>query len=108
MISNRAIIILVLCLSLFDLFMTWNMLHTFETKFPDKDVTVLEQNPIIRFFTLKFGVTNGMLLVAPLILGLWYIIIRRTVYEFKFFALGVLTMMGVFHLLNWLQLRSLT
>jgi len=94
-------------MSLIDLTATYFYVSTFHVKFPQLDYTTLEANPILRMAWKKFGLNAGMIFGGVIVLGLASLIALTAPEKWQFFFAGLLTMMIVYHFLNFSQLAAL-
>ncbi len=90
-----------------DLILTYKYLKIYAAKFPDKDFTVIESNPLIRFTIKQFGVGHGVAAGGVIILGILIILLKLLPVNWKFFLAGVYYMMVTFHLTNFLALKRM-
>lgn len=93
--------------SVLDLLLTYKFLSIHRDKFPDKDYTVIEANPIIRIAIRMKGLGEGMLISATIILFIMGVVVVVAPENFKFFLSGALYMMIVFHLINFLAMKRM-
>lgn len=105
MINKLQIIILIL--SLFDLTATYLYASQFHAKFPQLDYTTLEANPILRMSWRKFGLKAGMIIGGIIIFSLLILIVLSIEINWQYFLAGALSMMVVYHFLNFAQLAAL-
>ena len=97
----------VIPLSILDLFLSYLYLKQFIHLFPEKNYVLLEANPLIKLGLKWFGFPKGMFFSMPFVVGAWYIIITLLNTEWLSFACGMLTMMIMYHWLNFNQLKDL-
>ena len=90
-----------------DLILTYNYLRLYKNKFPKKDFTVIESNPLIRYCIRKFGLIDGVVYSGFIILGILILILFIGNINFKFFLAGAYYMMITFHLTNLLALKRM-
>lgn len=90
-----------------DLFLTYQFLETYRQRFPKKDYTAVETNPLIRFCIRKFDLFGGMMVSGFVISIILVWLLTILPYQWKYFMLGVYYMMVTFHLLNFLAVKRL-
>ena len=93
--------------SIIDLILTYNYLSIYKQKFPKKDFVVIESNPLIRAYVRTYGIKNGMLISAFMILSLVMILIYFLDENWRYFLAGIYYMMITFHLTNFLAIRRM-
>lgn len=93
--------------SILDLFLTYKYLGEYKKKFPKKDWTVIEANPLIRYCVKAKGLGEGILVAGTVILFIFVGLINVLPERWKFFLAGTLYMMNVFHLLNFLAIKRI-
>lgn len=93
--------------SILDLFLTYKYLGLYRERFPKKDWIAIEANPLIRMCVKSKGLGEGMLIAGTIILFVLAAIIHIANSNWQFFLAGVLYMMNVFHLLNFLALKGM-
>ncbi len=92
---------------IFDLWLTWQFLDIYRERFPKKDYTAVETNPLIRFCVRKFGLNGGMIISGFVIMIILIWLLTVLPYQWKYFMMGVYYMMVAFHLLNLLAVKRL-
>ncbi len=92
---------------LLDLILTYNYLRIYKKKFPQKDYTVIEANPLIRHFIRNFGLGDGMVYSGSIIVAIVILILEIGNTNFKFFLAGAYYMMVTFHLTNLLAFKRM-
>lgn len=105
MINKLQIIIIIL--SLVDLTATYFYITTFHAQFPTLDATKLEANPILRMAMQKFGIKLGMIIGGVIVFSILCLIIFSAELNWLWFLTGVLSMMVIYHLLNFSQLVAM-
>lgn len=105
MISKIQIIILIL--SLVDLTATYFYVSTFHAQFPKLNHLTLEANPILRMAMQKFGIGKGMLFGGIVVFMILLLIVFTSQRDWLLYLAGVLSMMVIYHLLNFSQLAAL-
>ena len=93
--------------SVIDLVLTYQFLSLYKIRFPQKDYTVVETNPLVRNLIRMLGLKDGMILSGIIILVVLMVILAYIPYHWKYFMLGVYYMMICFHLINFLSLRRM-
>lgn len=93
--------------SVLDLFLTYKYLGIYKEKFPKKDWTVIEANPLIKICVRMKGLGEGMLIAGTVIIAIMVVLINVLPTRWKFFLAGVLYMMNVFHLINFLAIKRM-
>lgn len=99
--------IAILLLSIIDITATHFYVSTFHAKFPKLDYTQLEANPILRFSWKTFGLKLGSIIGGIIVFSILFLLIYNINPKWQYFFLGMLTMMVVYHLLNFNQLAML-
>lgn len=99
--------ILIMILSVLDLTATYLYVSTFHAKFPSLDYKTLEANPILRMAWGKFGLKAGMIFGGVIVFGLLMLIVLTAPEKWQMFFCGALTMMLIYHFLNFMQLAAL-
>jgi hypothetical protein len=99
--------IIIICMCIVDLLATYNYVNTFNKKFPKLDYKTLEANPILRNSWNLWGLKLGTIIGGTIILGLVVILAFTLTINFKYYFMGVFSMMLIYHLLNWIQLTNL-
>lgn len=94
-----------MCLA--DLWATYHYVNEFHKKFPQSDYKTLEANPILRKSWEWFGLNIGMIIGGIIVFTLVVFIAFTLVDNWKYFFMGVFSMMLIYHLLNWIQLMNL-
>lgn len=90
-----------------DLILTHNFLKLYKKRFPKKDYTVVETNPLIRHAVRNMGISEGIALSGAIILIILLVILSVIPYHWKYFLAGVYYMMVCFHLINFLSLKRM-
>ena len=90
-----------------DLVFTYKFLKIYKIKFPKKDYTVVEKNPLIRSLVRTFGLGEGMVYSGLIIFAIVVWLLRVIAYEWKYFLLGAYYMMIAFHLMNFLEIKRI-
>lgn len=90
-----------------DLILTYNFLKIYKKRFPKKDYTVVETNPLIRTAIRKMGLNEGMALSSVIMIMMLMVILKMIPYEWRYFLAGVYYMMVCFHLINFLSLKRM-
>lgn len=96
------ILICIFLVFFFDMTFTYLILDIYKKHNPEKDYTLVEQNPIIRFCIRRLGLNAG-LLVSTIILFVLLNLALKFIFtgeNLKYFILGVYFMMIIFHYLN--------
>lgn len=102
-----AVIYWVFALLCFDLILSHIYMSNYKKQFPKGDWTLVEANPIIRYFIRKLDLDFGMIVGGIIVAVILALIINYTGNSFHFFLLGVYYMMCTFHFLNFMALRRL-
>lgn len=97
--------IAILILSLMDLTASFFYVSTFHAKYPDKDYTMIEANPVIKMALKLFGVTKGMLFGGAIVFGIVVLLAFSAKENLQLFMAGMLTMMNAYHWLNFRLLK---
>lgn len=92
---------------LLDLLLTYNYLKLYKEKFPTKDYTVIEANPLIRYFIRTEGLRDGLIVSGAIILAIVAVFINLSNSEGKWFLAGAYYMMITFHITNFLAFKRL-
>ena len=92
---------------LLDLILTYKTLKIYKERFPDKDYTVIESNPLVRYCVRTLGLKEGVFRAGFFILPTVIIIIWLIPINWRYFLAGCYYMMVVFHLINLLALKKL-
>lgn len=92
---------------LLDMFLTYRLAQAYKNKFPDKDWTTIEANPIIRNSWRKFGLKNGSLVSCAIISLILFTILQFTSENWHYFFFGIYSMMCVFHYTNFKALERI-
>jgi len=71
------------------------------------DWTVIEANPIIRYFIRKFELGFGLLIGSGFIFFILLVIVSITPEKLHYFFAGIYYMMCAFHLLNFRALKRI-
>ncbi len=93
--------------SFLDLLLTYKFLGLYKRKFPKKDWTVIEANPLIKYCVKTKGLNEGMFIAGSIILILALALVFVLSERWKFFLAGVYYMMVLFHLTNFLAISRL-
>lgn len=99
--------ILIMVMSLIDLGATYFYVSTFHTKFPQLDYTSLEANPILRMSWKQFGLNTGMIVGGLVVFALLSLVALTAPEKWQIYLAGVLSMMIIYHFLNFSQLAAL-
>jgi hypothetical protein len=99
--------IIILILSIIDITATHFYVSTFHAKFPQLDYTTLEANPILRFSWKTFGLKLGSIIGGVIVFSILAMIVYNMNNNWQYFFLGLLTMMVIYHSLNFTQLAAL-
>jgi hypothetical protein len=94
-----------MCLA--DLLATYNYVNTFNKKFPSLDYKSLEANPILRQCWTWFGLNIGMIIGGAIVFTLVLFMAFTLVDNWRWYFMGVFSMMLIYHLLNWVQLSNI-
>lgn len=105
MITKLQIIMIVL--SLVDLTATYFYISAFHTKFPQLDYLSLEANPILKMSMQKLGLPWGYVLGAVIVFAIFLLLIFSITEKWQMFLTGALSMMCIYHILNFSQLAAL-
>ena len=90
-----------------DLILTKNFLELYKKRFPKKDYTVVETNPLIRNAIRSMGIRDGVIFSGVIIIMLLLVLLSMLPYHWKYFLAGVYYMMVCFHLINFLSLKRM-
>ncbi len=90
-----------------DLILTYNFLSLYQKRFPKKDYTVVETNPLIRNAVRSLGLIDGIIISGIIIIAILMVLLAVLPYHWKYFLLGVYYMMVCFHLINFLSLKRM-
>jgi len=101
----KLIIILILAAFAFDMFLTFVYANMYKKVFPDKDFTVAEANPIIRFLWRKLGLVAGHIVSIFIIFWILAFIISKTSENCHWFIFGVYSMMCIYHFTHFNALK---
>ena len=71
------------------------------------DWTLIEANPIIRYFLREFGLGYGILIGSGFVFAILLVIVSITNEHMHYFLAGIYYMMCAFHFLNFMALRRL-
>lgn len=93
--------------SLIDLLLTYNFLSLYKKRFPKKDYTAVETNPLIRHNIRSMGLSEGMAFSGVIILIILMVLLSILPYQWQYFLAGVYYMMITFHLTNFLALKKM-
>lgn len=99
--------IIILCLSVLDLAATYLYISSFHAKFPTLDYTQLEANPLIKMAMKQWGIKVGMLVGGLLVFLILTLVVLNLKSDWQFYLAGVLSMMLIYHVLNFTQLAAL-
>lgn len=99
--------IIILILSLVDLTASFFYVSTFHAKFPKEDFTQIEANPILKNSMKYFGITKGMLFGGIIVFGILLLLVLSMQENYHYYLAGVLTMMNLYHWLNFNLLRGM-
>lgn len=105
MITKLQIIIMIM--SILDLGATYFYVSTFHAKFPQLDYTTLEANPILRMSWKQFGLGTGMIIGGIVVFALLSLLTLTASEKWQIYLAGVLSMMIIYHFLNFSQLAAL-
>ena len=97
----------VLGLFFIDMLFSYFYIKRFRERHPDKDWSVVEANPLLRYNIKTFGLEKGMIIGSIMLLTILGIILVYANNNFKFFLIGVYFMVNVQHVVNWNSLRFL-
>lgn len=103
----KTIQILILIMSLIDLGATYFYVSTFHTKFPTLDYTTLEANPILKMAWKNLGLGKGMIVGGLIVFSILTLLVFSMSEKWQWFFAGTLSMMIIYHLLNFSQLARL-
>lgn len=92
---------------LLDLLLTYKFLGLYKKRFPNKDYTVVETNPLLRYMVRTQGLGEGIISGGGIILMVLIALIFILPSGGKHFLAGAYYMMIVFHLTNFLALNRL-
>jgi len=98
--------IAILVLSLIDLTASFLYVNTFHTKYPQADYTQIEANPIIKMALKHLGIVKGMIFGGLIVFGIMFLLVLSMKENFHYYLAGVLSMMCIYHLLNFNLLRA--
>jgi len=101
------IIILITIAFTLDMYLTYCYAQEYKKRFPDRDWTIVEANPIIRNSWRKMGMDNGSLFSFFIICIILFTIIKLISENWHYFLFGIYFMMCVFHYTNFNALRRL-
>lgn len=99
--------ILIMVMSLIDITATYFYVSTFHAKFPQLDYTTLEANPILRMSWKKFGLGLGTIIGGFIVFSILSLIVLTASEKWQIYLAGVLSMMIIYHFLNFSQLAAL-
>lgn len=99
--------VIILILSVLDLTATYFYVSTFNAKFPKLDYTTLEANPILRMAWKRFGLQTGMIIGGAIVFALLTLVALTATEKWQAYLAGVLSMMIIYHFLNFTQLAAL-
>lgn len=99
--------IVILIMSVLDLTATYFYASTFHEKFPKLDYTTLEANPILRMSWRHFGLNIGMIVGGIIVFALLTLLTLSISDKWQYYLFGALTMMLIYHFLNFSQLAAL-
>ncbi len=98
---------IIILLSCIDLLLSYLYLRQFIKMFPKTNYIILEANPLIRLSLKLFGFPKGMFISSPFVIVMWIVIVSLLSYEWLYFAMGILSMMLIYHYVNYNQLKVL-
>ena len=97
--------IIIIVLSLLDLTASYFYITTFNNKFPNQDPTIIEANPILKMSIQHFGILKGMIFGGLLVFSILLLVILTLNFKFHYYLAGVLSMMLIYHTLNFNLLK---
>ena len=98
---------IIIFLSFMDLLLSYLYLKQFIKMFPKTNYIILEANPFIKLSLKLFGFPIGMFVSIPFVIGMWILIVNLLEYQWLYFAMGTLSMMLIYHYVNYNQLKVL-
>ncbi|HED05839.1 MAG TPA: hypothetical protein ENI61_04050 [Ignavibacteria bacterium] len=98
--------LIILGLSLSDLIASYFYINIFHKKYPKQDPTIIEANIIIKLFIKKLGIKKGMIFGELIIFAIMLLIVLNINSNSQYFLLGTLSMMLIYHLLNFNLLKT--
>ena len=98
---------LIILASAIDLLLSYVYVRQFRKMFPKLNWQQLEANPIIRLSWNFFGFGYGYIFSAVLIIVFWIFLVRIISINWLYFSSGLLSMMIIYHFLNFSQLKTL-
>jgi len=98
--------IIILILSLLDLSLSYLYINTFHNKYPEQDPTIIEANPILKNSIKHFGIVKGMIFGGLIVFSILLLIVLSAKENYHYFIAGALTLMSVYHFLNFQLLRT--
>ena len=101
------IVLLILGAFLLDMFFTYRLAQAYKNKFPDRDWTTIEANPIIRYSWRKMGLISGSCISGIIISIILFTILQFTSENWHYFFFGIYSMMCVFHYTNFKALERI-
>ena len=102
-----AVIYWVFGLFCLDLILSHIYIGHYRKQFPKGDWTLVEANPVIRYFIRRLDLDFGMIVGGIAVAVILALILRFTGHHFHFFLAGVYYMMCTFHFLNFMALKRL-
>ncbi len=90
-----------------DILFTYKFLIIYKERFPKKDYTAVETNPLIRSLVRQLGIFDGIMISGGIIFCILVLLLSIIPYHWKYFLLGVYYMMVTFHLTNFLAIRRI-
>jgi len=100
MIAEQIVLLLFMC----DMFFTHNYLEIYRDKFPTKDWTLVEANPLIRNLVKNVGLNQGIVLSGLIIFVFLLILLWIGGEKSTYFLMGLYFMVDVYH---FVQLRAI-
>jgi hypothetical protein len=97
--------IIILILSLADISASFLYVNQFHNKYPEQDPTIIEANPILKFSIKQFGIKLGMIFGGIIVFGIMLLVVLNVKPNMHYYLAGVLTMMCIYHFLNFKLLR---
>ena len=99
--------IIIIVLSLLDLTASYFYVSTYHDKFPNANYTQIEANPILKMSLNLFGIEKGMIFGGLIVFSIMLLVILTLKINFHYYLAGVLSMMLIYHLLNFNLLRAM-
>lgn len=103
----KTISIIILVLSILDLSATYLYISNFHKKFPQLDHIALEANPILRTAMRHFGIAKGIIYGGVVVFLILLLIVLTSTEKWLYYLCGALSMMLIYHFLNFSQLAAL-